>query len=70
MKTAMMGVLATLLTIFLPILILLEDFGAHLTIFDVLFSETPNEMPFLEIASQSIVDGGGEMRDRVGAVAR
>jgi hypothetical protein len=53
MKTAMMGVLATLLTVFFPVFILLEDFGVHLTIFDVLFSETPNEMPFLEIANQS-----------------
>jgi len=47
--TARHGVCASAIVIFLPFIVLLEDFGIHLQILDELFPEPDNEMPVMPV---------------------
>jgi hypothetical protein len=49
--TARHGICASAIVIFLPFIVLLEDFGIHMQILDELFPEPDNEMPFLPVVA-------------------
>ena len=48
---ARMGISASVIIIFLPIILLLEDFGIHVRILDDLFPEPDNEIPLYDTTS-------------------